>query len=128
MIMTNIRILDTMLDMMHAEIFHYLIIVAFVRTKKVFGADVSLSVHIDNKKKYFLILGKGPANSLDDITLIAEKEYSTNFTEQQKKLCLSFHYNGVNSYRFVNGVEIHEFNTKDSKTNAGPLCLGNVSL
>ena len=42
---------------------------------------------IDNKKKYILILGKGSANSLDDTTLAAEKEYSINFTEQQRKFC-----------------------------------------
>ena len=51
-----------------------------------FGADMSSSVHIDNKKKYILILGKGPTNGLDDIILTAEKEYSINFTEQQKNL------------------------------------------
>ena len=39
--------------------------------------DLSLSVHIDNNKKNILILGKRPTNVLDDITLTAEKEYST---------------------------------------------------
>ena len=51
-----------------------------------FGADMSSSVHINNKKKYILILGKGATNGLDDIILTAEKEYSINFTEQQKNL------------------------------------------
>ena len=37
------------------------------------------------------------------------------------------HYNGANCYLFVNGVEIHRFKTKDSKVNAIPLCLGNIS-
>ena len=44
-----------------------------------------------------------------------------NFNEQQKKFCLSLHYNGVNSYILVNGVEIYKFNAKDSETNAAPL-------
>ena len=36
-------------------------------------------------------------------------------------------YNGVNSYIFVNGVEISKLKVKDSETNAALLCLGNVS-
>ena len=37
------------------------------------------------------------------------------------------HYNGANSYLFVNGVEIHKFNVTNSEINATPLCLGNIS-
>ena len=33
----------------------------------------------------------------------------------------------MNSYIFVNDVEIYKFKTKDSEINAAPLCLGNVS-
>ena len=40
---------------------------------------------------------------------------------------LSLHYNGVNSYIFVNGVEIYKFKAKDSEINAAPSCLVNVS-
>ena len=47
----------------------------------IFGADMSSSVHVDNR---LLILGKGPTQWLDDTTLTAEKEYSMNFTEQCK--------------------------------------------
>ena len=39
----------------------------------IFGADMSSSVHIDNKKKDILILGEGSTQGLDDTTLIAEK-------------------------------------------------------
>ena len=67
---------------------------------------MSSSVHIDNKKKDILILGEGPTQGLDDTTLTAEKKYSINFTEHNKKFCLSLHYKGANSYSFVNGVEI----------------------
>ena len=48
-------------------------------------------------------------------------------TEQQKKFCLSLHYNGVNNYIFVNDVEIYKFKVKDSKINGARLCLGNVA-
>ena len=53
--------------------------------------------------------------------------YSINFTEHNKKFCLSLHYNGANSYLFVNGKEIHKFKAKDFETLATPLCLGNIS-
>ena len=53
--------------------------------------------------------------------------YSINFTVTKKKFCLSLHYNGANSYLFVNGTEIYKFKAKDSETVASPLCLGNIS-
>ena len=53
--------------------------------------------------------------------------YSITFTEKNKKFCLSLHYNGANSYLFVNGTEIYKFKAKDSKIVASPLCLGNIS-
>ena len=37
----------------------------------IFGIDMSSSVHIDNKNKDILILGKGPTQGLDDTTLTA---------------------------------------------------------
>ena len=45
----------------------------------------------------------------------------------EKKCCLSLHYNGANSYLFVNGTEIIKFKAKYSEIVATPLCLGNIS-
>ena len=42
-----------------------------------------------------------------------------------KKFCL--HYDGANSYLFVNGTEIIKFRTKHSEIVATPLCLWNIS-
>ena len=53
--------------------------------------------------------------------------YSINFTENNKKFCLSLHFNGDNSYLFVNDTEIHKFQAKDSEIVATPLSLGNIS-
>ena len=53
--------------------------------------------------------------------------YTINFTEHNKKLCWSLHYNGANSYLFVNGTEIIKFKAKDSEVVAYPLCLRNIS-
>ena len=53
--------------------------------------------------------------------------YSINYAEKNKKLSLSLHYNGANSYLFVNGTEIYKFKAKDSEIVASPLCLRNIS-
>ena len=37
------------------------------------------------------------------------------------------HYNGANSYLFVNNTEIIKFKAKDSNIIATPFCLGNIS-
>ena len=73
-----------------------------------------------------LVLGIGPSQGLEH-TLTTEKMYSITFTVTKKKFCLSLHYNGVNSYLFVNGTEIYKFKVKDSEIVAIPLCLSNVS-
>ena len=67
------------------------------------GLDMSSFSCIDNKKKGILVLGKGRTQGLEH-TLTAERMYSINFTVMIKKFCLVFHYNGANSYLFVNGT------------------------
>ena len=59
--------------------------------------------------------------------MIKIADTSFNFTENNKKFCVSLHYNGANGYLFVNGTKIHKFKAKDSKIVAIPLCLGNIS-
>ena len=88
---------------------------------------MSSSVHVDNKKKDILILGEDSTQGLDGAMLTAEKMHSINFTVTRTIFCLSFHYNGVNNYLFVNGTEIHKFKAKDSEVVANPLCLGNIA-
>ena len=53
--------------------------------------------------------------------------YSINFIVTKKKLSLSLHYNGANSYLFVNGTEIYKFKATYSEIVPAPLCLGNIS-
>ena len=87
---------------------------------------MSSSSKTDNRKKNILIIGKGPAQGLEH-TLSAEKMYSINFIKKNKKCRLSLHYNGANSYLFVNGREIIKFKAKDSEIIPYSLCLGNIS-
>ena len=53
--------------------------------------------------------------------------HSINFTKFNTKHFLSLHYNGANSYLFVNGTEIHKFTANDPEIVPNNLCLGNVS-
>ena len=57
---------------------------------RTFGVDMRSSLHIDNKKKTILILGKGPTQKLEH-TLDTEKLYSINFTTENTKFWLSLH-------------------------------------
>ena len=86
---------------------------------------MSSSSHIDNKKKDILILGKGSTQGLEH-TLAAEKLYLINFTKENTKFCLSLHYNGGNSYQFVNGTEIIKLKAKDSEITPYLLRLGSI--
>ena len=81
------------------------------------------------KKNNILVLGKDFVQGIHGTAIYAEKYFPINFTENNKKFCLSLRYNdGANkSYLFVNGKEIHKFTAKDSEIVASPLCLGNIS-
>ena len=85
------------------------------------------SVPIDDKKRDILILGKDPTQGVDDTTFTAEAQYSVNFSRSNRKNCLSMHYNGNNSFLYVNAIKIYRFKAKDSEIKQYPLCLGNIS-
>ena len=53
--------------------------------------------------------------------------YLINFIVTRKKFCSSLHYNGSNSYLFVNVEKTVKFKAKDSAILATPLYLGNIS-
>ena len=87
----------------------------FGRDCIILGANMTSSIMLMTKKD-ILILGEGPTQGLDNTILAAEKKYSINFTENNKKSCLSLHYNGANSFFFfVNGAKIIESKAKESE-------------
>ena len=88
---------------------------------------MSSTLHIDNKGKDILILGKALTQGLGEHSLTAEKMYQINFTKINTKFCLSLHYNGAKNYLFVNGKEIHEFTANNPEIVPNNLCLENVS-
>ena len=79
------------MDSMYNEGFCCLLVVVLLKPK-IFVADMSSSMHIDNKNKDILILGRSSTDGLDDTTLT------------------------------INGIEIYKFKGKDSEINAAPLC------
>ena len=64
---------------------------------------------------------------INDTTSYAEKMYSPNFTVDNKIFCLSLHYNGDNSYLFVNGREVMKCKANNSELIKYRLCLEGLS-
>ena len=64
---------------------------------------MSRSKHAKNKTQSILVLDRGFIQKVNDTTIYAEKMYSPNFSKENKIFVLSLHYNGDNSYLFVNG-------------------------
>ena len=58
----------------------------------IFGADLSSSVHANNRANNILVLEKDFIQGINGTTIYAEKMYSTNFTVTNKKNCLSLRY------------------------------------
>ena len=53
--------------------------------------------------------------------------YYRNFTDPGHKFILSLHYNGDDSYLFVNGRQELKFKTKTDQLIKEKLCIGNLS-
>ena len=81
----------------------------------IFGADMSSSVHIDNKEKDILILCKQPIQGLDDTQLATEAIYCINFKQPNKRFVLNLYYNRTNSFLLVNATKIYQFKAKRSE-------------
>ena len=90
---------------------------------------MSSSMHANNKVNNILVLGKDIIQEINGTTIYAEKMYLINFTKSKTRFCLSLHYNGDNSYLFVNGSEIYKFKAKEYEIKDGQteICLGNIS-
>ena len=56
-----------------------------------------------------------------------EENYYRNFTDPGKKFVLSLHYNGDNSYLFVNCRKELKFKAKTDQLVKEKLCIGNLS-
>ena len=97
------------------------------RNVLIFGADMSFSVHKTNRTNHIYVMGTGLTQGIHDTTLYAEKNFYRNFTDPGKKFMLSLHYNGDDSYLFVNGRQELKFKCKTDQLVKGKLCIGNLS-
>ena len=98
-----------------------------VRKVLIFGADMSFSVHATNRANHIYVMGTGLTQGIHDTTLYAEKNFYRNFTDLGKKIMLSLHYNGDDSYLFVNGRQELKFKTETDQLVKEKLCIGNLS-
>ena len=73
------------------------------------------------------MLGQDFVQKINNTTIYAEKIYKPNFPVDNKTFYLSLHYNGDNSYLFVNGKEITKFKAENSELIKYSMCLGNIS-
>ena len=72
-------------------------------------------------------MGTGLTQGISDTTIYAENNFYRNFTDFGKKFVLSLHYNGDNSYLFVNGRQELKFKAKTDQLVKEKLCIGNLS-
>ena len=98
------------------------------RNVLIFEADMSFSVHATNRTNNIYVMGTGLTQGIHDTTLYAEKNFYRNFTDFGKKFMLSLHYNGDDSYWFVNGRQELKFKCKTDQLVKEQLCIGNLSI
>ena len=97
------------------------------RNVLIFGADMSSSVHATNRANHIYLMGTGLTQGINDTTIYADKNFYRNITDFGKKFVLSLHYNGDNSYLFVNGRQELKFKAETNQLVKGKLCIGNLS-
>ena len=93
----------------------------------IFGADMSSSVHVDNKGKDILILGEGLTQGLDDTTLTVEANIPLNLYNQIEDLYLVYVIMEAKLSYLLMLQKIYQFKVNDSEIKKYTLCLGNFS-
>ena len=97
------------------------------RNVLIFGVHEDSVIHANNKANNIFAMGDVFVQGISDTTFYAEKMYSQNFTQPSTKFVLSLHYNGDNSYLFVNGRQELKFKCKADQLVKQKLCIGNLS-
>ena len=97
------------------------------RNVLIFGVYMRFSVHATNKANNIYCMGTCLTQGIHDTTIYAEKNFYRNFTDFGKTFMLSLHYNGDDSYLFVNGRQELKFKTKTDQLVKEKLCIGNLS-
>ena len=95
----------------------------------IYGADMKNSSNTSNTKHHIYILGKSFTQGLQyGATIYVEHDYvKVNGSQVNKKFILYVHYNGNNSYLFINSVKQFQFKAMSSLNLSNPLTIGNIS-
>ena len=93
----------------------------------IFGADMSFSVHANNRANHIYLMGTDLMQGINDTTIYAEKNFYRNLTNFGKKFVLSLHYNGDDSYLYDNGRQELKFKCKTDQLVKEKLCILNLS-
>ena len=72
-------------------------------------------------------MADGLTQGIDKTTIYVEKNYYRNFTDPGKKFVLSLHYNGDDSYLFVNDRQELKFKAKTDQLVKVKLCIGVIN-
>ena len=72
-------------------------------------------------------MATGLTQGINDTTIYAEKNFDRNFTDPGQKFVLSLHYNGDDSYLFVNSRQELTFKCKTDQLVKEKLCIGNLT-
>ena len=97
------------------------------RNVVIFGVHEDSFIQANNKANNIFVMGDAFVQGINDTTLDEEKMYCQYFTQPSTKFVLSLHYNGDNSYLFVNGKQELKFKAKTESLIKEKLCIGNLS-
>ena len=87
---------------------------------------MSFNAHATNRAHNIYVMGDGLIQGINDTTIYVEKNYYRNFMDPGKKFIISLHYNGDDSYLFVNGRQELKFKAKTDQLVKENLCIGNL--
>ena len=85
------------------------------RNVLIYGVHENSLTHVNNKANNIFVMCDGFVQGINDMTLYAEKIYSQNFTQPNKKFVLSLRYNDNDNYLFINDKQ--ELNSKLNQIN-----------
>ena len=68
-----------------------------------YGADDSLSSHINNRTNDFFVWGERPTNDIIGRISAVENTFGIDFSKAKTKFCLNLHHNRSNSFLPVKG-------------------------
>ena len=104
-----------------------ILVILLMEEMYLFLVLIQVVVFMQQIKQNIYVLGRDIVQGINNTTIYAESIYNTNFTQHSKKFVLSLHYNGNNSYLFVNGTQELQFKSSVNYSDRNLLCLGNIS-